>query len=154
MRAPAPQKNLAALNGPWIVIGRAALVGALNYANSIALFRSMNLSDYGAYATFTSLFLILGLVPNALQQRATFEVARGQSRSNHGRSNHGQSNHGQSNHGRSNHGQSNRAGRNIRARPIIVSSLVYTVPCLILAPLVSSWLHLPTLFSKILTEDA
>ena len=139
MRAPAPQKNLAALNGPWIVIGRAALVGALNYANSIALFRSMNLSDYGAYATFTSLFLILGLVPNALQQRATFEVARGQSRSNHGRSNHG---------------QSNRAGRNIRARPIIVSSLVYTVPCLILAPLVSSWLHLPTLFSKILTEDA
>ena len=121
MRALDPQKNLAAVNGPWIVIGCAALVGALNYANSIALSRSMNPSDYGAYATFTSLFLILGLVPNTLQQQATFEVARGQSQSNH-------------------------AGRNIQARPIIISSLVCTVGCLILAPLVSSWLHLPTIW--------
>jgi O-antigen/teichoic acid export membrane protein len=120
MQALAPHKNLAAINGPWIVIGCAALVGALNYANSIALSRNMNPSDYGAYATFTSLFLILGLVPNALQQQAAFEVARGQSQSND--------------------------SRNIQARPIIFSSLICAVVCLILAPMISSWLHLPTIW--------
>jgi O-antigen/teichoic acid export membrane protein len=120
MQALAPHKNLAAINGPWIVIGCAALVGALNYANSIALSRNMNPSDYGAYATFTSLFLILGLVPNALQQQAAFEVARGQRHGNQ--------------------------SRNIQARPIIISSLVCTVLCLMLAPPISSWLHLPTIW--------
>ncbi len=141
MQALAPHKNLAAINGPWFVIGCAALVGALNYANSIALSRNMNPSDYGAYATFTSLFLILGLVPNALQQQAAFEVARGQGQR-------------QGEHGVRPYEKNDPVGaipviarpRSIQARPIIFSSLSCAVVCLILAPMISSWLHLPTIW--------
>jgi O-antigen/teichoic acid export membrane protein len=115
MQATISHKNPTAINGPWIVIGSAAMVGTLNYMNSLVLSRTMSPSDYGAYATFTSLFLILGLVPNALQQQAAFAAARDQT-------------------------------RKTPIRQLLTSSLACTLTCLILAPLVSGWLHLPIIW--------
>jgi O-antigen/teichoic acid export membrane protein len=114
MQATIPHKNPTAINGPWIVIGSAAVVGTLNYMNSLVLSRTMSPSDYGAYATFTSLFLIVGLVPNALQQQAAFAAAQNQTKT--------------------------------PIRPLLTSSLACTLTCLILAPVVSGWLHLPIIW--------
>lgn len=46
------------------------LVNGLNYANNLILGRVLEPSVYGTYATFTAVFLVISLLPSAMQQLA------------------------------------------------------------------------------------
>ncbi len=46
------------------------LVNGLNYANNLILGRMLEPGAYGTYATFTAVFLVISLLPSAMQQLA------------------------------------------------------------------------------------
>lgn len=58
---------LGAVSGLFLVM---LLVNGINYSNTLVLTRLLAPSEYGAYATFGALFLVLTLLPTTLQQVA------------------------------------------------------------------------------------
>jgi O-antigen/teichoic acid export membrane protein len=50
------------------------LVNGLNYANNLILGRMLEPGAYGTYATFTALFLVISLLPSAMQQLAARDI--------------------------------------------------------------------------------
>jgi O-antigen/teichoic acid export membrane protein len=67
------------LQGSSILFIAMMVVNGLNYAYTLLLGRLMGPNDYGAYASFISLFLIMALLPMTLQQVTAKFTASGES---------------------------------------------------------------------------
>ncbi len=76
-RVLSPQKgtgNPALRNASELLVMTVA-VSAINYANTLILARWLSPADYGAYTTFTAVFMVLTLLPVTLQQLEARRVA-------------------------------------------------------------------------------